>query len=223
MIDNWWQFGEGIGFLGSELALFRIECAFCGSKGNFSLSHREEMKKPNGDKILYFDTYKCANCAGYIMVFWTNNGEDHHGLHAYRTVPIALHGIDDPPEYWPDKVKKHWTQAHKSMTTESWDAAVVMARSTLHAAVQNKGGVGRDLFTQVEDLANKGLLPPLMKEWATEIRLLGKVSAHPEEEEKEVVDIDARDIIQFMDYFLEYVYDFPKQIHEYRERRSKKS
>lgn len=224
MIDTWWDFADSSGQWGSDLALYQIACGFCKSKGNFALAHQEKMLRANGDKTLYFETYKCGNCGGYKLVFWTNNGEGGRGgIHDYIEIPRALQGSRQPPEYWPANVKRFWVQAHTSMTTETWDAAVAMARSTLHAAIFDKGGEGKTLYDKINDLVKKDLLPPLMATWATEIRLLGKVAAHPEEEEKEITNLDAKDIVKFMDSLLEYVYDFPREIEAYRQRREKEA
>jgi hypothetical protein len=37
----------------------RITCAFCGEKGNFKLAFHDGKKKPNSDKRLNFEVYKC--------------------------------------------------------------------------------------------------------------------------------------------------------------------
>jgi hypothetical protein len=47
---SWWDFGESVGYDGAELALYRIECAFCDAKGNFELVHHEAKKNPASEK-----------------------------------------------------------------------------------------------------------------------------------------------------------------------------
>jgi hypothetical protein len=41
---SWWDFGEHSGYQGGDLALYRIECAFCGERGNFEKIHHAEKK-----------------------------------------------------------------------------------------------------------------------------------------------------------------------------------
>lgn len=67
-MSSWWDFGEHVGFSGNELALYKIACAFCNEKGNFSTSHHEERKNTNG-KVLNYDTLKCGNCGNLMLVF----------------------------------------------------------------------------------------------------------------------------------------------------------
>lgn len=73
LMKSWWSLGEGSGQAGKKLALYQIICPFCNEKGNFELEHHAEKKKPNGKKILNFDTYKCGNCTGYVQVLWSAN------------------------------------------------------------------------------------------------------------------------------------------------------
>jgi hypothetical protein len=83
---SWWSLGEGVGQMGTELADWRIACAFCGETGNWGLEHHAEKKKPNEAKRLNFDTLKCGNCGGYVMVLWSAG----HGLHDYKVLSWPL-------------------------------------------------------------------------------------------------------------------------------------
>jgi hypothetical protein len=62
---------------------------------------------------------------------------------------------------------------------ESWDDAAVMARSAVQVTMRDKGAVGKDLYTEIENLTAKG------------------------------------------DFL--YLYDFPKKISDYRQRRKPKT
>ena len=84
------------------------------------------------------------------------------------------------PEEWPDEIGRYWLQARRNILSENWDAAAVMARSALQLALRNKNASGNSLKQEIDDLAEKGILAPIMKEWAEQIRLLGNESAHPD-------------------------------------------
>ena len=225
-LENWWQFGEGSGQWGSDLALYDIKCAFCEQKDNWALEHHAEKTKPNSRKVLNFDTYKCGNCANYIMVFWS--ADEHHagsynptqGLHAYRTVPFALGGWDGEA-FWPDNATRHWKQAHNAVNRGDYDAAVVMARSSVQAIVRDKKAKKGDLYNEINDLVIRGVIPNIVGELAHEVRELAKPSAHPTENEEPVSPQDAREIVEFLDILLEYSYDLPHKINEHRQRQGK--
>ena len=95
-----------------------------------------------------------------------------------------------------------------------------MARSALQLALREQGASGRTLRDEIDNLATKGILPTIMKEWAHEVRGLGNDSAHPNVDQAATDPRDARDIVQFLDFFLEYSYSLPKKINDYRARRS---
>jgi hypothetical protein len=101
----------------------------------------------------------------------------------------------------------------------NWDAAAVMARSALQLALRAHGAEGANLKQEIDDLASKGLLPPIMKDWAHTVRDLGNDSAHPKVDQAPTNAKDASDIVGFLDFMLEYLYTLPKRISEYRGRK----
>jgi hypothetical protein len=172
-MNSWWELGEGAGQLGETLAIYMIECPFCSEEGKFETEFHAEKKKPNSRKKLNFDTLKCVNCSGYVQVLWSASefGGSQH-LHSFRVQPWPLK-IPDPPEYWPAEVGRCWQQAHRSLQHQSWDAAAVMARSALQAALRDHGAKGANLKSEIANLAGQGILPPLMREWSDQVRELG--------------------------------------------------
>ncbi len=176
-VRSWWQLGEGSGQRGGDLALYQIVCAFCNERGNWTRVFHGEKRKPEGQKRLNFDVFQCGNCAGYVHVLWSASGQGFGGLHAYRVLPWPLNGKPKASEHWPEQVQRFWIQAHQSVGSEMWDSASVMARSAMQVAFRDQGAVGRTLKDEVDDLSGKGLLPPVMKEWATELRFLGNATA----------------------------------------------
>jgi hypothetical protein len=220
-MENWWDLGEGIGYQGSELALFRITCPFCLEKGNFSFEHKATKKKPNSSKVLHFDTLKCGNCAGYVMVLWSASefGRPGRGLHGFHVLPWPLR-INDYPEHWTETVGRYWIQAHRSAKDENWDAASMTARSALQVALREQGAQAKSLKGEIDILAAKGILPPHMKDWAHELRELGNEAAHPDQATAKAEPKDVLDVIEFLDFLLQYLYDLPYAIKEYRKRRN---
>ena len=86
-MDSWWELGESIGNQGDKPELWRIECAFCGEKGNFAPAYHAEKKNPNSDKKLNFDLYQCMNCMGFVHVLWSAGGGFGRGLYSMRILP----------------------------------------------------------------------------------------------------------------------------------------
>ena len=140
-------------------------------------------------------------------------------MHDYKVLPWPLE-IRSYPEHWPDGIGRFWLQAQKNILDENWDAAVVMARSALQIALRDNNASGNSLKQEIDDLAANGILAPIMKEWADQIRLLGNEAAHPDPEEDSIDPQDAHDIVEFLNFLLEYLYTFPHKIQQYQERRN---
>ena len=219
---SWWQLGEGRGQLGDNIsyAFHEIECPFCGETDNYGIVFHKEMKKPNGDKKLNFDVLECGNCKGYVHAFWSaDEYGGHQSLFDYHVFPYPIK-TSKAPEYIPNNIARYWIQAQKALESESWDAAVQMTRSALQFVLREHNAVGTTLEEETIDLASKGILPPVMKDWAQEIRILGNKSAHPKSDNEIVEAKDANSISEFLDYMLIYLYKLPKQIKEHRQRKN---
>lgn len=217
-MDSWWQLGEWTGFQGGSLATYRITCPFCLEKGNFNTESHLVKKKPNSDKRLNFDTLKCGNCSGYVMVLWSaSEYAPHGGLHDYKVLPWPLR-IEKHPDHWPATMGRFWLQAKRNLADENWDAAVVMARAALQSALRDHGASGGTLMQEIDGLAKNGTLPPIMSTWSHEVRQLGNTAAHPDPGQEPVSGQDARDLLSFLDFFLECVYSLPYRIQQYRQR-----
>lgn len=218
-MKSWWDLGEGYGQIGNAFSVHQITCPFCLERGNFALEHRSEKKKANSEKTLYFDTYRCCNCNGFVQSLWSaSESPGSKSLYDYRVQPWPI-GKPEPSEHWPESVSRFWVQAHDSETNKNLDAANLMARSALQATLRDKAAIGNNLKEEINDLANKGLLPTIMKEWADEVRLLANESAHPKSTSEVPDKKDVRDVLNFLDNLLVYLYDLPHGIEEFRKRK----
>ena len=215
-----WLFGES-GYPGSSLSMFSITCAFCMENGNFEFVHHEEKIKPNSAKKLNFDTLKCGNCAGYVLVFWS--AKERGSIYDYMVIPQARR-TERYLEHLPEEVGICWVEARRGVEDGNWNSAALMARSALQAALRChpdwNGNEKIPLIQEIDDFASKGHLPPIMKEWSNEVRLLGNESAHPIPGRDPIEPEDVYDIIEFLEFLLAYLYDLPDRINQYQNRDS---
>ena len=217
-MESWWGLGEGYGQHGNELAVYQITCPFCMERGNFKTAFHAEKKHQRDRKVLNFDTLECGNCKGYVMVLWSASSMGgSQGLHAYRVLPWPMK-LEKYPDHWPEAIGRYWLQAKRNLRDGTWPAAPLMPRSALQLALRDHKAEGRNLKQEIESLAKQGILPPLMKEWSDNVRELGNDSAHPKPEQDATDPQDAKDVVRFLDFLLEYLYDLPHQIKQYRER-----
>ena len=213
---SWWELGESNGYPGEELALYKVRCAFCGEKGNFeTVAHLERKKPGRSSKKLNYDTLRCGECGNFMFLFWSAGS----GLHSFRSLPwfgeTTAH-----PEAWPADIGKFWLEAVRSLEGKNWTAAAVMARSGIQLIARKNDAKGKNLEQEIDDLADRGVLLPIMKEWAHVVRHLGNESTHPKPGSGGTEAKDARDVVEFFTQLMTVLYDLPKQIADYRARKS---
>ena len=153
------------------------------------------------------------------MVLWSVSSIGGGGLHGFRVLPWPLQ-YEKFPDHWPEDIGRYWLQSKRSLVSKNWDAAALMARSALQLALRRHDAKGKTLKQEIDDLANQGLLPPIIKEWSHEVRDLGNDMAHPEPGQQAISPQDARDVVKFLDFLLDYLYTIPHQINEYRARKT---
>jgi hypothetical protein len=218
-MQSWWEFGDGSGYEGND-PYYRLTCAFCGQRGNFAIAAHVQKVQPNGHKKLNYDIATCANCSNAHLVFWSV--ALHSGrmpTHGVLQVPWPLGGKADPSENWPEQVGRYCMQAKDNLARNNYEMAIVAARTSLQCVARDKGAAGRNLAADIDDVARNADLPTNMKEWAhVVIRDPGNENAHPAVGQPAATRQEARDVIGYLDFLLEYVYDLPAKIQEFRER-----
>jgi hypothetical protein len=218
---SWWDIGEWSGTHGDKLATHQITCAFCGEKGNFeTIAHLERQKPGGGRKVLNYDTLKCGHCGNLMFAFWSAAAMSlgGRGIHSYRLLPWHRR-TDQFPEHWPDDVGHYWLEARRSIEGKNWTAAALMARSAIQLVARSHGAKGKNLKEEIDDLAANGLILPIMKEWAHEVRVLANEGTHPKPGTTGTPERDAKDVVEFLTFLTNVMYDVPHQIAEYRARK----
>ena len=95
-----------------------------------------------------------------------------------------------------------------------------MARSSLQLLLRHEKAAGGTLVKEIDDLASKGLIPPVVKEWAHELRVLGNEAAHPQPGAKGVSEKDAKHAVKFLRVLLTLLQDLPDEIKQYRDKKA---
>ncbi|TCN30284.1 DUF4145 domain-containing protein [Sinorhizobium americanum] len=214
---SWWDIAEGSGYdsFGKKaLRVDLVQCAFCGELGKFKTHARLENTNTSG-KTLHYDTLKCEQCGNNTFVFWAIGSG---GLQSFHQLPWPTR-TTRWPDHWPDDVGRYWLQATRSIEAANWDAAALMARSAVQLTLRHAQAEGSNLYTEINDLGKKGILPPVMVEWAHEVRVLGNGNAHPMPGEVGTTAADAQAVVEYLNMLLKVVFDLPHQIEKHRARK----
>lgn len=121
----------------------------------------------------------------------------------------------------PDSIARSMAQAHRSYSTSSYDACAVMCRRALEALCKTLSANGRDLARRLADLKATGRIDERLLEWAHGVRLVGNEAAH--DVETAVTAEDARDILEFTEALLTYVFTLDAKFRSFEARRKGRS
>lgn len=151
----------------------------------------------------------CVNCGGAVYAI---EGRGPAGFEIiYPTVR------DTAPEDYPVQVSENFTEALRSLNSSNFKAAVMMCRSAMQAATRSLDAQGKDLKAEIDNLADRHLIPESLRDWAHEIRDGGNLAAHPEPG-KRVEKTDAQELMALAESIFEYLFVIPAQVKKRRER-----
>ncbi|MGV8906620.1 MAG: DUF4145 domain-containing protein [Acetobacterium sp.] len=121
-------------------------------------------------------------------------------------------------EHLPEQIR---TAYEAVLKTKNIDSAVclIALRRTLEIACKEKGGEGRTLWHQIEDLSQKGVLPPELKHASTITKTYGNMGAHDAEVQIHIRELEQ--VIDFVKYILDYLYILPAKLNSIQEQMEK--
>ena len=175
---------------------------------------------------------KCDNCRRLVLTIfkWTGSiiAEPGRG-----NIP-TLNGLPEdvfpyfrlvPDLSIPQEIAEDYSEALLCFSADAFDASVVMSRRAIETAAILLGAKPEDtLRDKIKHLASKGLEQSLV-DFATEIRLLGNVpGAHPDKHDllRKVQPDECKDVLDFLEAFLESLYIRPAKIQKLKSKREKK-
>jgi len=97
----------------------------------------------------------------------------------------------------------------------------IAIRRTLEMMCKDKGEEGKNLYVMLKALSEKGILPPILNEMASVLRVIGNAAAHADEQEFSPDLVPP--MIEFTKIILDYVYNLPKQIENIQDRIGQKT
>ncbi|MDT9719644.1 DUF4145 domain-containing protein [Paenibacillus sp. ClWae2A] len=197
-------------------------CYHCGNKT--TMEHIAEAKKSEketfntffggGHDIEFFtfwNLYLCPVCDSVTLIKTTKNTEDVdiENLTLTPTTTVLYPDATVKEAGVPNNVRNSFEAALRIKNIEGTLCAIGIRR-TLEMMCKDKEASGKTLFNKLEDLSEKGILPPIVAGMATVIRNLGNEAAHGDNREfsNEVIE----SIIKFTHVILDYVYNLPDEL-----------
>ena len=118
----------------------------------------------------------------------------------------------------PNTIKSAYDQAARSFSASLFEPCVLMCRKCLEATCKNLRAKGRDLNSKLQSLFDGGHIDSRLLNWAHEIRLIGNEAAH--DPDTKVTKRDARDVLDFTEAILIYIFFLTSRFEAFRVRRA---
>lgn len=177
-------------------------CPHCGVYSQFKNAAQYVDQR---DTNVYYSVATCVKCKAAVQIRVVSNelAEMHPAL--VRQADPAV----------PPQVALDYLEAARCVDAGAPRAAAAMFRRTVQSVMIEQGAKGQTLYEQIEDLAKRGLVTPALKDWAHEVRILGKAGAHADVPD-DVSPEDAEDALSFTEELIKHVYVMPAEIERRR-------
>lgn len=208
---------------------YRIEtCYHCGNKGKLDIIGEYSNVVTEDDLPNYFWEknwlmLKCPVCGDATLLRRSTES----GMYELdrNGDPVTLY---DDHIYYPknlttfNNVPKEIREPYEAalrVVNINTDICLLSLRMVLEKICDDKKAQGSSLKLKIEDLAKNNILPLTLKDCGTFIRILGNEGAHGG---SNIATYDLKEIVDFLENILIYLYELPKKIQSLNSKYTKK-
>ena len=192
-------------------------CPHCNTRATYTTLYGEPPSSPSEGR-LYHTLVLCDHCGSKTLLIFKGVRKSIIGARPGFYIDVEF--VDQypkrtpkPHESIPPQVADDYIEAIKCFDVGAWKASVVMCRRALQGSVIEKGAKKDKLVDQIDELYDQQIITKAIKDWAHEIRLTGNIGAHPDKDGlQDVTREDAKELIEFMEEYLNYVYIMPSKV-----------
>ncbi|WP_408010774.1 DUF4145 domain-containing protein [Pseudalkalibacillus sp. A8] len=197
-----------------------LTCEHCGNKTPMRLLNKYEhvttLELRDDYDIHYrdiFEVFQCPVCEGIQLVhtYWHSEDAYHEGFDIYEEHGSVLFPVNERIRLGmlPSNIKGAYESALKVKSIDK-TICVMSLRRTLEMVCKDKGAVNGQLHQKLNELQQKGILPPLIGDISTLIKDFGNMAAHGDDVEFDRLLVES--MFGFTNRILEYVYVLPREI-----------
>lgn len=209
-----------------ELEMPVIRCPHCKTGSDFKIV--ASARNPNRlDGNVLSCIGLCLLCGGEVYMHLNRENKD-AVVDSYPPLEESV-----PSEGIPPDVSKALSEAFRSYRMNAPNASLCMSRRAIHETVKDltkgwdkprQAALLKDsLPAQLQKLVEEELIPPVLKDWADQPRIGGKLAAHGtggeewgEPDKVWGTQEDAKEVIDFCLSVLEYAYVMPTRLENRR-------
>ena len=195
-------------------------CPHCGNQAPQRLIHKQVyMEKAwsvsDGSEDQHFwSTFitVCETC-GHVLLY--DNPGDQFEEKQFHVCDLVYPKSGQLHRSVPESIRVVYEEAHRIKAIAP-NAFAVQIRRALEAIAEDRGAKKGNLQKRLEDLSEKGEMPPVLSDASDVLRTLGNIGAHGITES--VHPLQAVAIDDFFRVIVEYVYVAPSKLAEFKER-----
>lgn len=197
-------------------------CLHCGNKTKMDLIKDHVFSKGEFENDPYhgtiqigewWETYnflQCPVCERFSLEVTSGSTfEIDYDGNPVETTRLLYPTSESKIKRLPKGVKEAFTAALKVRNIDGAVSAIAIRR-TLEKMCKDQDAKGKDLYKRLKNLAERGIIPPILDEMSLLIKDIGNEAAHADE-----VDFDEAlisSLFKFTEIILEYVYVLPKEL-----------
>lgn len=159
-----------------------------------------------------FSLFRCPKCSGPFLVQSEEDG--------YESQIVLYPQAEALSPSLPKPIQAAFAEAQACFRAKAFSAAAIMCRKTLEGICLAHEAKARGLVAQLLELKERGVIEQRLYEWAEALRISGNEAAH--DVGVTVPQEDARDILEFTNALLEYVFTFRDRFEAFKTRRERR-
>lgn len=196
-----------------------LQCLYCGNSTLMDLVGQHKYDWDEGDGYYGYFLYQMFACpvcgrVTFHQRYWDvaqshycGNGKEETNIDEEILYPINKFQTT----LLPKDVKEAYEAALKTRNIDS-AVCLIALRRTLEIICKEKNAAGRDLWHKIEDLSTRGVLPKELKHASNITKKYGNMGAH--DAAIKVSASELNQIIEFVQYILDYLYVLPSKLNE---------
>ena len=198
-----------------------VECADCRSYVDAKVHGRFERLSDGTGPSSLFSLLSCSQCGTPILVRQTNVGNMADGDKwdtprlVYPTADLRVN-----PNA-PHDIRLALDEACSCYRAGAFTASAIMCRKTLEGICTAHGVTERTLARSLRTMHEQNLIDGRLFEWSDLMRAAGNEAAHGVG--LSIQQPDAKDILEFTNAIMDYLFSFRDRFEEFKKRRSRDS
>lgn len=198
-----------------------VECADCRSYVDAKAHGGFERLSDGSGPSSLFSLLSCSKCGAPILVRQTNIGNMAEG-DKWDTPQLVYPTTDlrvNPNA--PHDIRLAFDEACSCYRAGAFTASAIMSRKTLEGICAVHGVTERSLATSLRTMHKQNLIDDRLFEWSDLMRMAGNEAAHGVA--LSIQQADAKDILEFTNPIMDYLFSFRDRFDEFKKRRNKGS